>query len=81
MRCDHNSDDTSVVDRHRFDAIPDPNFHVDADQIRILIRIGFKMMQVFMRILTQISHMLENYNFSLLITACQITMFYLSYQR
>ncbi len=22
---------TSVVDRHRFDADPDPNFHVDAD--------------------------------------------------
>ncbi len=36
-RYDHDSDDTSVVDRHRFDADPDPNVHVDADQIRILI--------------------------------------------
>jgi hypothetical protein len=55
MRCDHNSDD-SVVDRHRFDGDPDPNFHVDADQIRI----GFKMMPIFTRILTQVSLMLEN---------------------
>jgi hypothetical protein len=52
MRCDHNSDDASDVDRHRFDADPDPNVHVDADQIRI----GSKMMAIFMRILTQVSH-------------------------
>jgi hypothetical protein len=39
-----------------FDAIPDPNFHVDADQIRI----GFKMMPISMGIITQVLHMMEN---------------------
>jgi hypothetical protein len=43
---------TSVVDWHRFDADPDPNFHVD-DNHRVQIWIGIKMM----RILPKVSHM------------------------
>ena len=42
--------DTSVVDRHRFDADPDPT----------RIRIGIKTIPILMRILPQVSHMLEN---------------------
>ncbi len=43
-----------VVDCHRFDADPDPNFHFDADpEIRIWI-------------LTLVLQMLENLNFFLL---------------
>jgi len=38
----------SGVDRHRFDADPDPNFHVDQKDADL------------MRILPQVSHMLEN---------------------
>jgi hypothetical protein len=40
------------VDRHRFDADPDPNFHVDQKDADL------------MRILPQVSHMLENALFS-----------------
>jgi hypothetical protein len=49
----------SVVDRHRFDIDPDP------DPISMLtrIRIGINMMPILMRILPQVSHMLENLNF------------------
>ncbi len=57
-RYDDDRDDSNVVDRHRIDAGPDPNFHVDADQIRI--RIGFKMMPISMGIITQVLHMMEN---------------------
>ncbi len=43
----------SVVDRHRFDADPDPpNVHVDADQIR-------NGLSILIRILPQILHILD----------------------
>jgi hypothetical protein len=44
------------VDRHRFDADPDPDFHVDPDPIRI--RTGIRMM----RLLPQVLHTMENLN-------------------
>jgi hypothetical protein len=52
------------VDQHRFDADPDPNFHVDANsnQIQIRIMTGIKTMPIFMRIPPQVLHMLENHN-------------------
>ncbi len=40
----------SVVDWHRFDADPDPNFHVDADPDPVL-QLGINMMPIRMRIL------------------------------
>jgi hypothetical protein len=44
------------LDRHRFDAVPDPdtNFHVDGNLIRIRILIGIKPMPILMRILPQV---------------------------
>ncbi len=60
----------SVVNRHRFDADPDldPNF-------------GIKMMQILMRTLPHVSHVLKNQNFFLLLVKlCQFTMLYLSHQ-
>jgi hypothetical protein len=47
---------TSVVDRHRFDADPDPNFHVDADPDPDPV--WHIMIPILMRILLQVSHML-----------------------
>ncbi len=52
--------DTSVVDRHRFDAGPDPDFHVDADPDPIRIRIGIRTMPILMRILPQVLHTMGN---------------------
>jgi hypothetical protein len=52
----------SVVDRHRFDADPDPNFHFDADpEIRIWI-------------LTLVLQMLENLNFFLTLVNSSISL-------
>jgi hypothetical protein len=42
---------TSVVDRHRVDADPDPNIYVDADPDP---GIGIKLMPIFMRILPEV---------------------------
>jgi hypothetical protein len=66
----------SVVDRHRFDADPDPKFHVDADPDQD--RIDINMMPIFMRILLpQVSHKSENPIFFLHFKSqlCQFTIF------
>jgi hypothetical protein len=58
---------TSVVDPHRCDANPDPNFHVDTDPHADPI--------------PQVLHLLENQNFFYLQSQqLQFTMFYLSHQ-
>jgi hypothetical protein len=51
------------VDRHRFDANPDPNFHGDADPDPTRIRIGIKTLLILMQILSQVLHLLENQKF------------------
>jgi hypothetical protein len=50
---------SSVVDRHRFNADSDPNFML----MPIQIRIGILIMPILKRILPQVSHLLENSNF------------------
>jgi hypothetical protein len=45
----------SVLNQHRVDDDPDPNFFVDADP-----RIGIKTMSIHMRILHQVLRILEN---------------------
>jgi hypothetical protein len=52
------------VDRHRFDADPDPNFHVDADPGPDPDPDWHQKDADLMRILPQVSHMLENALFS-----------------
>ncbi len=47
---------------------------------RIRIRIRIKMMPILMRIIPQISHMLDNQIFYFQSQLCQFTMFYLSHQ-
>jgi hypothetical protein len=62
-----------VVDRHRFYADPDPdrNFHFDADPDPDPD--WHQMMPILMRILSQVSLMLENPNFfSLLVTTLPV---------
>ncbi len=58
------------MDQHPFDADPDPNFHVDVDSDPVPD--WHQNDADLMRILTQLSHMLENALFLLLVTALQV---------
>ncbi len=53
------------MDWHNFDADPDPNFYVDDDPD--LNADWHQMMPILMQILSQVSHMLENPIFILLV--------------
>jgi hypothetical protein len=76
------NESNSVVDRHCFDADPDPNFYVDADpDLDPDWHLNNAILMRILRILFQVLHMLENLNFLFFFVSqqCHFKMYYLSH--